>query len=107
MRIVRRAMVVGLVAGLIACMYCWTMEYRAWTAPAGSDATMAAALIFDVAARPLSYLTGGLVYEAGASSSLIVNSLQVLINWVLLALLMSLAWIAIKRLRQSTSQSAA
>lgn len=107
MRIVRRAMVVGLVAGLIACMYCWTMEYRAWTAPAGSDATMAAALTFDVAARPLSYLTGGLIYEAGLGSSLIANSLQVLTNWVLLALLSSLAWIVIWRLRKSTARAAA
>lgn len=107
MRIVRKAMVVGLVAGLIACVYCWTMEYRARTAPAGSDATMAAALTFDLAARPLSYLTGGLIYQAGVSSSLIVNSLQVLTNWVLLALLSSLAWIAIGQLRKATARAVA
>jgi hypothetical protein len=54
---------------------------------------MAAARLFDVVARPLSYLTGGLLYDIGFGSSVIANSLQVLVNWLLLSWLGALLWI--------------
>lgn len=98
MRVLRKASILGVTVGAIVCTYCWWMEYRARTAPDGSDAPMAAALMFDVAARPLSYLTGDVLYDAGLGSSVIANSVQVLVNWLLLSLVGAGIWILASRL---------
>jgi hypothetical protein len=94
----RKVMLAGLALGLTACAYCLTLEYRARTAPAGSDATMAAALAFDLAARPLSFVTRDITLKAGAGASVIADSAQVLGNWVLLGLLAALCWNGFARL---------
>lgn len=104
MRVLRKATMLGVTLGFVLCAFCWWMEYRARVAPDGSDAPMAAALLFDVVPRPLSYLTGGVLYDLGLGSSVIANSLQVLLNSLLLLWLGALLWILASKLwrRQAT-----
>jgi hypothetical protein len=90
----KKPIVVGLLIGLAVCVAGWVVKMRAGPAPAGSDHLMASTTIFDLGAAPLSLLTGGMVYRAKqAFDSTAVWRLldfgQVLLNWVLIALLTS------------------
>ncbi|MDB4869015.1 MAG: hypothetical protein JWL97_19 [Gemmatimonadales bacterium] len=86
-----KPVVVGLSVGLIVCAAGWIVEKHAGQPPTGSDPLMASAVIFEIGAVPLSLLTGGLVAQesqdlpAGTASPLIEVG-QVLLNWVLIAL---------------------
>jgi hypothetical protein len=97
MKSFNRPVLVGISIGLIVCAAGWMVEARAGAPPAGSDPLMASAIIFDLGAAPLSLLTGGLVYRAKQSVDSgiawrLLDTGQVLLNWVLIALLISWLW---------------
>ena len=92
-----RAVLVGMSIGLIVCAAGWMVEARDTGPPPGSDPLMASAIMFDLGAAPHSLLTEGLVYRAKQSVDSgiawrLLDTGQVLLNWVLIALLIGWLW---------------
>jgi formate/nitrite transporter FocA (FNT family) len=93
MRNLLKPIVAGLVIGLVICIAGWITETRAGPAPSGSDPLMASSMIFEVGAMPIALLTGNVVYRAKEASQgsigwRVLDAGQVLVNWVLIAILM-------------------
>jgi len=113
MRKLVKPITIGLVIGLLFCVAGWITETRAGPAPSGSDPLMASSMIFEVGAMPLALLTSNAAYRAKEASHgpivwRLVDAGQVLLNWVLIALLVWWLAMAIRsRGRPRTSEGTA
>lgn len=108
MRTIKRVLLVGLSIGLVVCAIGWIVERRAGPPPTGSDPLMASAIIFEIGAAPLSFLTAGVVYRAKQAFDdglawRLLDSAQVLLNWLLLSLLVGLLLEYVVVRRQSSA----
>jgi hypothetical protein len=110
MRKLSKPIMIGLSIGLVFCIAGWITETRAGPPPGGSDPLMASSMIFEVGAMPLALLTGDLVYRAKEASHgpivwRVSDAAQVLLNWMLIAILIWWLVVAIRsRGRPGTSE---